>query len=132
MRMGGLDVLRECSRRRSGIFAVALAGLLPGAALSQSSDPSGQRASDPGTIGTALPPVDVVAPSPLAGPGIDRDKVPGMIQTVTAEDFARRFSSSITDALSQRVPCYAFPGSHLISPLQSSTASSRCNSMLRS
>ena len=86
---------------RLGIFAIALAGLLPGAALSQT---SGQRTSDPGTIGAALPPIDVVAPSPLAGPGIDRDKVPGMIETVTAEDFARTFSLSITDALSQRIP----------------------------
>jgi iron complex outermembrane receptor protein len=51
-----------------------------------------------------LPPIDVIAPSPLAGPGIDRDKIPGSVETLSAQDIARSYSVSITEALSQRVP----------------------------
>jgi hypothetical protein len=35
----------------------------------------------------ALPPIEVIATTPLPGAGIDRDKVPAMVQTLTAEDF---------------------------------------------
>jgi iron complex outermembrane receptor protein len=72
------------------IVVVSLAGTFPCASLSQ-------------TV-TTLPPIDVVAPSPLAGPGIDRDKIPGIIDTLSADDVARSLSYSITDALSHRVP----------------------------
>ena len=35
---------------------------------------------------------------------IDRDKVPSNTQSLTSEDFSRTYSSSVTDALMQRVP----------------------------
>ena len=51
-----------------------------------------------------LPPIEIVAPSPLAGIGIDRDKVPGTARSVGAEDFARTASPYVTDTLFQRIP----------------------------
>src|ERR1700737_3630247 len=51
----------------------------------------------------ALPEVNVIAPSPLGG-YVDRDKVPGTVQTLTAPDFTRTESPNITDTLFQRIP----------------------------
>ena len=51
-----------------------------------------------------LPPVEVVAPSPLPGVRIDRDKIPGTARSVGAEDFARTASPYVTDTLFQRIP----------------------------
>ena len=48
--------------------------------------------------------VNVVATSPLKGPGIDPDKLPVTVQSLTARDFARLNSLSVTDALMQRIP----------------------------
>ena len=36
--------------------------------------------------------------------GFDRDKVPAMVQSLTADDFARTHSPNVTDTLLQRVP----------------------------
>ena len=49
-------------------------------------------------------PVTVVAPTPLAGPGVDADKLPGATESLQASDLQRRGSLSITDALEQRTP----------------------------
>src|SRR6266436_5180458 len=51
----------------------------------------------------ALPEVDVIAPSPLGG-YVDRDKIPGTVQTLTAPDFTRTESPNVTDTLFQRIP----------------------------
>src|ERR1700737_2870376 len=51
----------------------------------------------------ALPEVNVIAPSPLGG-YVDRDKVPGTVQTLTAPDFTRTESPNVTDTLDQRIP----------------------------
>ncbi len=40
----------------------------------------------------------------LPSGGEDRDKIPAMVQTVPAEDFARTNSHSITDTLQQQIP----------------------------
>ncbi len=53
---------------------------------------------------TTLSPIEVIAPSPLAGTGIDRDKVPGTVQTLTSGDFQRLESPAVTDTLFQRIP----------------------------
>jgi len=80
--------------------ACVVAILWPGAVTAQpvpGSSPSG------GTT-FVLPEVTVVAPTPLQGDGIDREKVPAMVQTLTAEDFARTHSFATTDTLGQRIP----------------------------
>jgi iron complex outermembrane recepter protein len=51
-----------------------------------------------------LPAVEVIATSPLPGAGIDRDKVPGSVQTLTGNDFTRNASPIASDTLFQRVP----------------------------
>ncbi len=51
----------------------------------------------------ALPEVNVIASSPFGG-YVDRDKVPGTVQTLTAPDFTRTESPNITDTLFQRIP----------------------------
>jgi iron complex outermembrane recepter protein len=51
----------------------------------------------------ALPDLNVVATSPLRG-GIDRDKVPGTVQTLTSDDFRRTESPIVTETLFQRIP----------------------------
>src|ERR1043165_5679579 len=53
---------------------------------------------------TVLPEIQVISTSPFSGGGIDRDKVPALVQTLTAEDFARSYSPHVTDTLFQRIP----------------------------
>lgn len=55
---------------------------------------------------TALPTIDVFAPTPLAGsgPSIDVNKFPAAVSVVTPTDIQRTDSLNITDALQQRVP----------------------------
>ena len=53
----------------------------------------------------ALPEVDVISTTPLAGGGgQDIYSFPSMVQTVTPQEFARTRSPNVTDALQQYVP----------------------------
>jgi outer membrane receptor protein involved in Fe transport len=52
----------------------------------------------------SLPKVMVYSTTPLAGSGIDPDKVPASVTTVTSKDIERTQSLNITDALVQSVP----------------------------
>src|ERR1700751_4109813 len=70
-------------------LAVFAAVILPAAAAGQ---------------GIPLPGIEVVTTSPLSGAGLDRDKVPARVQTLTADDFQRTYSPSVTDTLMQRIP----------------------------
>lgn len=52
-----------------------------------------------------LPEVDVVAPTPVpSGAGIDANKIPALLSTVTAKDFDDRKMPSVVDALTSHVP----------------------------
>src|SRR5215831_10719762 len=51
----------------------------------------------------ALPDLNVVATSPIGG-DIERNKVPGTVQTLTSDDFQRLESPIVTDTLFQRIP----------------------------
>ena len=84
-------------RRLRRSIAAALA-LLPVAAAAQA-PPAPEPVPD-----ITLPPVEVIAPSPLPGVGIDRDKMPGTARSLGAEDFARTASPYVTDTLFQRIP----------------------------
>src|SRR5262249_9520568 len=101
-----------------GAVLCLLATILPDVALSQDSvflpqidviatSPLGgatahsRRARGPATRTTARP---APAAAPAEEAGIDRDKIAANTQTLTAEDFARTYSPSITDTLMQRVP----------------------------
>jgi iron complex outermembrane recepter protein len=105
-RILGLNILRrkETSRGEmaslrhampAGLAIVVLSAVA--AAQNITSEPA------PGEATVALPPVEVVGASPLGG-YIDRDKVPGTVQTLTAPDFTRTESPLVTDTLFQRIP----------------------------
>src|SRR6516164_4599803 len=53
---------------------------------------------------SALPAFQVVAPTPITGLGIDRNKVPAMVQTLPAEDFSRTYSPNVVQTFQQRIP----------------------------
>src|SRR5207244_10541733 len=64
--------------------------------------PSGGPTPPPAT---SVAPTIETAPPVIADPTlIDRDKVPSNTESLTADDFSRTYSSSVTDALLQRVP----------------------------
>jgi iron complex outermembrane receptor protein len=65
------------------------------AAAPQPSTPAPPRTS---------PALSVVSTTPVTGVGFDRNKVPAMVQTVTAPEFQRADSPSVLDALQQRIP----------------------------
>src|SRR5262245_39933903 len=44
---------------------------------------------------SAPSPFQFVAPTPITGLGIDRSKVPAMVQTLPAEDFSRTYSPNV-------------------------------------
>jgi iron complex outermembrane receptor protein len=54
----------------------------------------------------AVPPAPLVSPTPLTavGTGIEREKIPGMVQTLAADDFARTNSPNVTETIVQRIP----------------------------
>ena len=52
---------------------------------------------------TVLPEIQVISTSPLGG-SIDRDKVPALVQSITAEDISRSYSQNVTETLFQYLP----------------------------
>ena len=52
---------------------------------------------------TVLPEIQVIDTSPLGG-AIDRDKVPALVQSITAEDISRSYSQNVTETLFQYLP----------------------------
>jgi len=91
---------RNIMRRMAGVQRIlGLGAVLWSSGMAQS---FAQTATPDTTI--ALPEVEVVATSPLPGGGEDADKIPAMVQTVPAEDFARTNSPSVTDTLQQQIP----------------------------
>src|SRR5215831_17398616 len=49
-------------------------------------------------------PFQFVAPTPVTGLGIDRNKVPAMVQTLPAADFSRTYSPNVVETFVQRIP----------------------------
>ena len=83
----------------AGAFAAAgLAAILASIPLAAAS-----AEEAPGTS-TTISPIVVIAPTPLAGPGVEADKLPATTESLDAGDLKRRGSLAITDALEQRTP----------------------------
>jgi iron complex outermembrane receptor protein len=82
--------------RQAALVAVFGLSLIGGAA-GQTAPPS--TATSPDTV---LPPINVIATTPLPGVGIDPDKVPANIQTLRSDDLAREGSASLIDALTDQ------------------------------
>src|SRR5436190_4995212 len=58
----------------------------------------------PAAAVTTPSPFQFVAPTPITGLGIDRNKVPAMVQTLPAEDFSRTYSPNVVETFVQRIP----------------------------
>ena len=91
-------------------FALALAALAG----------AQERPAQPSQEIPTLPPVRVIAPSPLSAGsgGVDRDKVPAMTQSLSAEDVSRMGSAHVTDVLFQRIPGFSLSDPNGNSALQ--------------
>lgn len=80
-----------------GVLLVAAGGLaLIGVAHAQTS-PADSNPEVPPIV--AVPPVNVIGTTPLPGVGIDRDKVPANVQSVTSSDLTRESSPNLTRSL---------------------------------
>ncbi|MFG1345053.1 TonB-dependent receptor [Xanthobacter autotrophicus DSM 431] len=85
--------------------ALGICATLPAAALLTSGPALAQEPPAGAGGGTVqLDTVEVVATTPLSGTGIDADKVPGAVTSISSEQFDRLFSFSTTDALFQYTP----------------------------
>ena len=74
------------------LASVAIA-LTPAIAVAQTSPPA------PTPPVETLPTVEVIGTTPLPGTGIDRDKVPAHVQSLTGADLAREGSPSLLTGL---------------------------------
>jgi iron complex outermembrane receptor protein len=93
--------LTACLRERRGaaslaiLIAFAAGGFAPGAFAQ--TEPA--ALAPPVTLGT----VDVIGTSPLAGIGIDRDKVPFNVQTLDAPDLMKQGPAALVSGLDHRM-----------------------------
>lgn len=62
-----------------------------------------RAAADPGTLSAALPPIYVLGLAPLPGIGIDADKVPSSVQTLSSQDLQREGPASLSGSLTDRL-----------------------------
>src|SRR5271163_4953048 len=84
---------------RIWLTSLGLLTLLPAIAAAQTAP----DAADSGTLPrAALPTVEVIGATPLPGTGIDRDKVPANVQSLSASDLAREGSPSLLGSLTDR------------------------------
>src|SRR5262245_4786466 len=74
------------------------------AAPSPPERPEPAPAPAPAVSVSAPSPFQFVAPTPITGLGIDRDKVPAMVQTLPAADFSRDYSPNVVETFVQRIP----------------------------
>ncbi|HYB09829.1 MAG TPA: TonB-dependent receptor [Alphaproteobacteria bacterium] len=83
-----------------GVLLAAAGGFaLTGIAHAQTA-PSGSGAEAPSIIG--VPPVEVIGTTPLPGVGIDRDKVPANVQSLTSSDLTRESTPSLIRTLTNQ------------------------------
>jgi iron complex outermembrane recepter protein len=80
--------MRDLARAWLAPVAAVLA-LAPGAGIAQTAPPPVET----------LPTVEVIGTTPLPGTGIDRDKVPAHVQSLSGADLAREGSPSLLDSL---------------------------------
>lgn len=78
----------------------AILALLPAPAGAQTSSAGPGPGVPPALV---LPPIEVIGTTPLPGIGIDRDKVPANVQSLTAPDIARQGPAALSTELDQRL-----------------------------
>ena len=79
--------------RRARLIALALGWAPAGLAMAET-------ASEPAPL---LRGVEIVAATPLPGAGVDPDKLPAVVASLSSDDFVRTRSLAVTDALEQRI-----------------------------
>lgn len=84
---------------REGLLGVAVATVLVGAAAAQTPALAGNA---PATPELNLAPIEVIGTSPLPGIGIDRDKVPANVQSLTGGDLGREGTPSLVQGLTDQ------------------------------
>jgi iron complex outermembrane recepter protein len=100
---------------KAGILAGAAAlSLLAGAAAAQTASGGGDGG---GLLALTLPPVEVIATTPLPGSGIDVDKVPASVQTLTSSDLEREGTPSVINSLSDQAGSVNM-NANLVDPFQ--------------
>ena len=109
----GLAVLPEVARGQvaATLPEVTVVAPRPAPSPPRRQAPAARRAAAPPPVApattpvpSALPAYQVIATTPVTGIGFDRNKVPAMAQTLTAEDFSRVYSPNVPDTLQQRIP----------------------------
>jgi iron complex outermembrane receptor protein len=86
-------------RRSIGHITAVILVLIRPAAAAQTAPPDPNPQALP-TI--TLPTVEVIGTTPLPGTGIDRDKVPANVQSLTSSDLAREGSASLINSLTDQ------------------------------
>jgi iron complex outermembrane receptor protein len=65
--------------------------------------PAVAQTAGPNTTEFSLPAIVVIGTTPLPGIGIDIDKIPGAVETLTADDLHREAATSLTTALQNQI-----------------------------
>ncbi|HSZ93262.1 MAG TPA: TonB-dependent receptor [Acetobacteraceae bacterium] len=86
---------------KCGAALGVLACLLPGLALAQANSQPAPMTAAPDAAAPVpeLPPVDIIAPTPLLGSGMDRNKVPAETQVITSQGITQQGPPSYLNAL---------------------------------
>ncbi|MGH7058818.1 MAG: TonB-dependent receptor [Stellaceae bacterium] len=100
----GLRLPIDGLRRRICFAVLLLAAPLPALAQSMPAPQSAPGAAAPAPMETVLPTVEVVAPTPLLGSGVDRAKVPAETRVLTDQDISRDGYPDALRAMNQQVP----------------------------
>ena len=86
--------------KKSGWGVAAAVALWPMLAAAQTSPTQNPPADNPPLL---LQPIEIIGVSPLLGVGIDRDKVPSDVRSVTSNDIAKTNQPQLTNTLDQRL-----------------------------
>lgn len=87
---------------REAIFGGVALCAAAGGAVAQTSVPAAQTAPSAPPPETTLAPIEVIGTTPLPGIGIDRDKVPANVQSLTSSDLSRGASPSLIQGLTNQ------------------------------
>lgn len=88
---------------RYSLIALSVMTMFAGAALADTSTTSSTEKAAEKNADKALPQVEVVGTSPLPGIGIEKDKLPYDVQTVTSEQLYQSQTLNLTDYMSRNL-----------------------------
>src|ERR1700733_11771153 len=85
--------------RRIWLTSMSLLALTPAIGAAQTAPPGSAAETPPRET---LPTVEVIGATPLPGTGIDRDKVPANVQSLTSSDLAGEGTPSLINSLTDQ------------------------------